>query len=397
MTKQKILILVIFTSFSFSLILFSIFFLFFENKLKQISTSYNLTGQDVTTYQVEKKLVKTTITDLENQIVDVINQVWPAVVNIVISKNLKVFIENPFDFFWWTIIEKKEKIGWWSWIGITSDWYIITNKHVVADLNADYSVVTRDWDIYKVSKIWFDPVFDLAVIKVVDENQNPISGLQTAKIKSIKSPVKIWQFVVAIWNALWEYQNTATFGIISAKGRILEDLPPTVKSVYIWLYQTDAAINPWNSGWPLINLAWEVIGINTAISAMGQWIGFAMPISQELVEATLKSIEKYWAIKRPFLGVMYTHLNKSLAKSKWLLYSYGAYIEKVIPGSAADKAGLQPWDIILKINDIQINSDNMLPFVLFTFLPGEQVNLTVWKADEGKIKTVKVILDEYKQ
>ncbi len=402
MSKYKLLILTTLISLSLSLIIIFIFYLLAINNVINLIPSSNVWitpkvyPKEEKIIVEQKKVVKTDIVDLQNQVIDVINKVSPAVVNIIITKNLKIFIENPFDFYWWKVIEKKEKVWWGSGIGITSDGYIITNKHVVADLNADYSVVTRDGDIYKVSKIWFDPLFDLAVIKIVDENGDIPTNLKVAKIKSIKSPVKIGQFVIAIWNALAEYENSATFGIISAKGRILEDLPPTIRSLYIWLYQTDAAINPWNSWGPLIDLDWQVIWVNTAISAIGQGIWFAMPISKELVDATLLSIKKYWTIKRPFLWIMYTMLNKSIAKNKWLKFFQWAYIEKVLPGSAAYKAWLKVGDIILKIEDIPINIDNPLPFVLFTYLPGDEITLLVYKADEGKQREVKVILDEYK-
>ena len=401
MNKYKILVFTTLISLSLTLIIIFSFYLLAINWIinifpkSKIGLVPEVYPEKEKIYVQEKQVIKTEINDLQSKVIDTIKEVWPSVVNIIITKNLKVFVEDPFEFFGWKVIEKREKVWWGSGIWITSDWYVITNKHVVSDLNADYSVLTRDGDIYKVSKIWFDPILDLAVLKIVDDKWNPPSKFKSAKIRSIKEKVKIGQFVIAIWNALWEYENSATFGIISAKWRVLNDLPPVVKSLYVGLYQTDAAINPWNSGWPLINIAWEVIWVNTAISAIGQWIGFALPISRELVEATLKSIKKFGAIKRPFLGVMYVSLNKSIAKSAWLKYFEWAYITKVIPWSPASKVWLEKWDIILQIDDIEINSDNVLPFVLFTYLPGDVVDMKVYKASTGKIQKIKVRLWDF--
>ena len=401
MNKTKLLILTSLISLSLSLIIIFSFYLLSVNWIINILPKYKVGIVPEVYPEKEKVIVKqkevinTDIKDLQNAVIKTVQEVSPAVVNIVITKNLKVFIENPFDFFGGKVIEKKEKVWGGSGIWITSDGYIITNKHVVADLNADYSVVTRDGDIYKVSKIWFDPIFDLAVLKVVDKNWNPPENLASAKIRSIKEKIKVWQFVIAIWNALAQYENSATFGIISAKWRVLDDLPPVVKSLYIWLYQTDAAINPWNSWWPLINIAWEVIWVNTAISAVWQGIWFALPISKELVDATLKSIKKYWKIKRPFLWVLYTTLNKSIAKSKKLRYFEGALVEKVIPGTPAAIAWIRKWDIILKVDDIDVNIDNVLPFILFTYLPGDKITLKVYKPDLDKIVDLDVVLGEF--
>ena len=357
-----------------------------------INLSSNLTGTGNIAVQilpetkktvVEKKIKEEiNITDLQNQITKAVQKLSKSVVSVVISKNLKVFIENPYDFFWGHIAEKKEKIWWWSWIIVTRDWYIITNKHVVQDPTADYTVITSDWNTYHVDKIWLDPVLDFAILKVVDNKWNPPLNLTPADIKPLIQSVKVWQFVIAIWNALAQYSNTATFGIISALGRQLNDLENHANSVYIWLYQTDAAINPWNSWGPLANINWQVIWVNTAISAIWQWIGFAIPLSSEFVETTLKTIKKYWKIVRPFIWIEFIDLNQSISKAKDLNQVEGALIKKVLPWTPAAKAGLQSWDIILKINWIDINLDHPLLYVVYTYMPGDTIQLLIdrnWK------------------
>ena len=340
----------------------------------------------------QEKVVKQTIKRVENissvnsQIIETINELSKSVVSIIITKNLNIYYyTDPFSLR--PYVERKKKKVWWgSWIIVTSNWYILTNKHVVSDLDADYSVVTSNWGVYKVDKIWMDPILDLAIIHIVDENNQPVYDLQPADITDVDSKNPIWQFVIAIWNALAEYSNTATLWILSAKWRHLDD---NNWSLYIWLYQTDAAINPWNSWWPLINLNKEVIWVNTAISYVWQWIWFAIPISKQLVEATLKSIEKYWSIKRPLLGIQFIQINKAIAKQynlpafKWVL------VQNVIPNSPAFVSWIKQWDIILQIDGKDITVDSPIIYRLFTHNIWDEIELLInrnWKLIKKTVK-----------
>ncbi len=385
MTIKKLAISVILITFAVNILMFTgIYYLTTSGFINFVSTSTKWktlqlkinpeVKKTIVTKEIEEKI---TIKNLQSEIINAIKKLSPSVVSIVISKNLKIFIENPFDFFWWHIAEKKEKIGWWSGIIVTKDGYILTNKHVVQDPNADYTVVTSDGKILNVERIWIDPVLDLAILKVNNRNWKPVWDLKPAEIKPLSEKVEVWQFVIAIWNALAQYSNTATFGIISALGRNLNDLDNETNSVYIGLYQTDAAINPWNSGGPLADINGRVIGINTAISAIWQWIWFSLPISKEFVNATLKSIEKYGKIIRPFLWIEFVDLNPSIAKTKWLTQPYWALIKKVLPNTPASKAWLKKGDIILKINNIDITLDHPLLYVLYTYLPWDKIELLI--------------------
>lgn len=325
--------------------------------------------------KIEKinKDIKIEITNLQNQITEIVKKNSQAVVSIVITKNLKIYIENPFDFFWWYVEERKEKIWWWSWIIVSKDWYIITNKHVIQDINADYSVVLNNWNIYPVKRIRIDPILDIAVLKI-----DPKEDLNVVQIRSIYENIEIWQFVIAIWYALAEYANTVTFWIISWMWRNLDQ---TNQSLYIWLYQTDAAINPWNSWWPLLNIDWKVVWINTAISAIWQWIWFAIPITNEFKNAILKSIKIYWNIKKPFIWIYFNEKKQTV-------------IEKIVPNSPAEKAWLKVGDIINKINWIQINEKHPLLYVLYTFLPWDTIEIEIIR--DWKLIKTNLTLEEFK-
>jgi len=173
---------------------------------------------------------------------------------------------------------------------------------------------------------------------------------------------------------------------LSAKWRKLDE---NNGSLYVWLYQTDAAINPWNSGGPLIDIAWQVIWVNTAITAQWQWIWFSIPINKQFIEATLKSIEKYHTIKRPLLGVKIISINKTLAKKLKLSTYEWVLVQKVIPNSPAFFAGLKKWDIILKIDWKTINQDNPIIYSVFTHSLGDEVELIIsrkWKLILKKLK-----------
>ncbi len=330
--------------------------------------------------------------DLQNDIVKAIENSSNSVVSIIITKDLKVYYEDPFDFFWWWRVEEKtQKIWWWSGIIISKDWYIITNKHVVQDPNADYTVVTRDWENYKVEKIWLDPVLDIAILKILNDKSQIPENLQPANIWSIKDKIKIWQLVIAIWNALAEFQNTATFGIISWKWRTLN--PNENNSTYIWLYQTDTAINPWNSWWPLLDINWNVIWINTAISSFWQNIWFTIPINQEFIDQTLETIKEKWKIIRPFIWISYVELNKWLIKNlnidniDWIL------VNEVVKWSNAEKYWIMKNDIITEINWYKIDQDNSFLYNLYTHKVWDEIIFKIFSW--WKYRDLKIILWEY--
>ncbi len=338
---------------------------------------------------IEKKITEThNITNMESSITKTIEDNLPSVVSIMISKDIKYYYADPFTNNAY-IENKEEKIWWWTGIIVNSNWYIITNKHVISDPNNNYSVLLKNWDVLVVDKIRKDPVLDLAMLHVINQDSSLVYNLKPAKIIDFQSNIKIWQFVIAIGNALAQFDNSVTLGILSAKGRKLEG---GQNGLYMGLYQTDAAINPGNSGWPLMDIKWQVIGINTAITSQWQWLGFVLPINKQMIDITLETIKKYGSIKRPYAGVKFTMLNKVIAKQNKLDKYEWALVVGVEKSSPGYLAGLQKWDIILKVWNIKIDNNTTLIQSLYTHSPEDMVTLLIWRNGENKELNLKLWL-----
>lgn len=377
----------------------------------------------------------------ESDSIDAIQKVVPAVVSIVATKDLQVFKQqpgNPFapfqndPFFQNFGLQfqqpqqqqqdqqpetKRQKVSGGTGFIIQSDGLAITNKHVVADTGADYSALTKDGKEYDVEVISRDPVNDLAVIQLHEKTEDKKDrktgdkkdfgdkpkDLPAAKLGD-SSKLKVGQRVFAIGNARGEYENSVTSGIVSAINREIQasDQGGGMQETLSNLIQTDAAINFGNSGGPLINFGGEVIGINTAIDATAQGIGFAIPVNQ--FKPVLDSVKKFGKIVRPILGVMHTILNKDKAKELKLDgVEYGALITGdrskkefgVVPGSPAEKAGLKLDDVILEVDGEKVTEDNNLQGMVQKHAPGDKLKLKVWRA--GSTFEVTVTLDERKE
>jgi len=340
----------------------------------------------------------------------VVEKVSPAVVSMIITKDLsKIYSREyyfPFDDFFGfgfpfgfeiprrQIPEGKQQIGGGTGFIISSDGMILTNKHVVNDSEAEYTVLMNDGKKYDAKVLATDPVLDVAVVKI-EAKDVPVVELGDSDL------LKIGQTVIAIGNALGEFRNTVTKGVISGIGRTITAGGLSGAETIERAIQTDAAINPGNSGGPLIDLSGRVVGINTAVSREGQLIGFALPINE--AKRVVESVKKYGKIVRPFLGVRYVLLNEEIAKANNLDVDYGALVSRgeertdlaVLPGSPADKAGLVENDIILELNGIKINNDNSLASLIAKYAPGDKVKLKI--LHRGDEKTVEVTLAEYKE
>jgi serine protease Do len=324
--------------------------------------------------------INESLANRQQQIVDNIANASESVVNIIVTKDLQVYFDNPLSFFGaWYVEKRPTQIWWWSGIFISKEWYIITNKHVVADPTSSYTVITKDGSTYEVTNIRLDNVIDIAILKI---QPNSSSNIKPATFTNIEEKVQIWQFVFAIGNALSEYPNSVTMGIISAKNRQLE---AESNNLYIWLYQTDTSINPGNSGWPLIDIQGRVIGINTAISRLGDGIWFALPVNKQFIEQTLTSIKQSDNIIRPFIGITYKDLTKQTAQELNIKQQKGAYIELVIPNSPAQKAWLQKGDVIIAINKSELSYDLPFLYQLYTYAPWSTINLTVVRNNQNII------------
>lgn len=274
---------------------------------------------------------------------------------------------------------------------------IITNRHVVPAGTTNVAIVLADGtefkDVEVVGRTSESSSLDVAFLRIREVGSTKLVPAKLGK----SSDMKIGESVVAIGNALGQFQNTVTTGIISGYGRSVEASSGSGGSTESLddLFQTDAAINPGNSGGPLVNLDGEVIGINTAV-AEAENIGFAIPIDN--VSGLVKSVSETGKLQQSYIGVIYVPLTDAVAREFELSVSRGAFIPKsgdygqdtVIDGSPADKAGLQEGDVITKVDGKAINESTSLSSLLGRHVPGDKATLTINR--DGKTQEITVTL-----
>lgn len=229
--------------------------------------------------------------------------------------------------------------------------YIITNEHVINNATEVTVTVIGFDEPFKATVVGKDFNLDLAVLKIDSSKKLPYIELGNS------DEMRVGDWVIAIGNP-YRLDHTVTVGVISAKGRpvTIPDQSTGKQRVYKDLIQTDAAINPGNSGGPLISLDGKVIGINTAVNAQAQGIGFAIPINT--AKEVLDELITTGSVTRPFIGVLLQDVTKDLADYFGLEKPKGSIIADVVSNSPAEKAGLQRGDVILKINDTDIKNSN---------------------------------------
>lgn len=322
-----------------------------------------------------------TLVKEENAVIETVENSSPSVVAIGVTQR----VINPFDP---GALPKNRQATIGTGFVASANGVIVTNRHVVADLQANYTVVTKDGKKLEVEKIYRDQSLDLALVKTKED------GLSALKIGD-SSKLKVGQTVIAIGNALGRFSNTVTTGVVSGLGRSIGagDFFGNEIEILDDLIQTDAAINPGNSGGPLLNSAGEVIGMNVAITEGAQNIGFAIPIN------TIKPIiEEFIAngkISRAFLGVSYRLITRDVAILNEI--PQGAYVQEIIPGSPAQKSGIEPGDIITKIDGAQINKDKMVSELIRSKKPGDKISVEIWRENssgKGETKTINATLEE---
>ena len=387
-----------------------------------------ITGKKITPPEGRQSGEKVVTVSEESAVISAVEKVSPAVVSIIITKDLpKIEQYNPFgnDFFKQFFGDdfgggfnfnipqyrqngtEKQEVGGGTGFIVSADGYVVTNKHVALDDSAEYTVLLNNEKKYPARVLARDLINDLAILKI-DPSASSGQGFPIVELGD-SSNLKAGQTVIAIGNALGEFRNTVSTGVISGLSRSITAGGAGLGSEQLTgVIQTDASINPGNSGGPLLNIAGQVIGINTAIAQGAQNIGFAIPINE--VKNSIESVKKSGKISRPWLGVRYAQINKQIADANKLSVDYGALIVRgenrtdlaVIPGSPADKAGLEENDIILETKSLtssdqqwqKIDEKNPLANVVGKFKPGDEIILKI--LHKGSEKEVKVKLEEMK-
>ncbi|MGB2689398.1 MAG: DegQ family serine endoprotease [Desulfobacterales bacterium] len=316
----------------------------------------------------------------------------PAVVNIRTVKTIKGggrvfrhFKKGPFgdddpmkDFFDRFLDEdqkrdfKQRSLG--SGFIIDKDGYIVTNNHVID--NADKIVVIlKDEKEFEAKIVGRDKNTDLALIKIESNHNLPVLGFGDS------DALKVGQWVVAIGNP-FGLEQTVTAGIVSAKGRVIGSGP------YDDFIQTDASINPGNSGGPLLNMKGEVIGINTAIIAGGQGIGFAIPVN--LAKNVIVQLKSTGEVTRGWLGVGIQDISEEVAEYYGIKEKKGVLVTEVFPGDPADLAGIKPKDIILSVNGKAVDSARQLTGMIADIIVGDTIQIKINRNGKSRTTDVKI-------
>ena len=323
-------------------------------------------------------------------IAKIVEKVTPAVVSIISTSG--GYSNSIYSYLYGNSASQSAGTG----MIVTEDGYIVTNKHVIEGAKQS-QVVTDDGTTYDdVDVVGEDPLNDVAYLKINDAKGLPTIALGDSKTIAVGMPV------LAIGNALGAYQNSVTNGIISGTGRSVtaSDSNGSNAENLSDMIQTDAAINPGNSGGPLVNAAGEVIGINTAVSADSNGIGFAIPISA--VKGMLASIIENNNDARAFLGVTYINITAEVAKTYDLPVKHGAYVyserngrptSAVAAGGPAEEAGVETGDIITKVGNIEVGNAGSVMTLVGEYKSGETINITILRDGKEKVLTVK--LGEY--
>jgi len=339
---------------------------FFENKtadsvVKTIDTSEKATT--VKTHFINAGKFAAETTDFTKAAAETVD----AVVHV--KNTAKYTTKDPFQQFFYG--RSFEQVGTGSGVIISSDGYIITNNHVIANAT-EIEITLNNQKVFKAELIGTDEANDIALVKIEATNLPYVVFADSDK-------VKIGEWVLAVGNP-YNLTSTVTAGIISAKGRDLDGN----NNIESYL-QTDAAVNPGNSGGALVNAGGELIGINTAISSKtGSYVGYSFAVPSNIAKKSIEDLIEYGNIQRAFLGIQFSELNNDLAKDLNTNTSEGIYLTRVIPKGAAAIAGLRKGDIIIKVNQFKVTKFSELKGQLSSHRPGDKISLTVLRRGTEK-------------
>jgi len=319
-----------------------------------------------------------TIVQEENAVIRVVENTSASVVAIGISRR----VVNPFDPF---SVPKREDATIGTGFVVSDKGIIVTNRHVV-DGSVKFTVVTRDGQKYEIKRIYRDPILDLALVQI------DVTGLKPLELGD-SSKLKVGQVAIAIGNALGRFTNTVTTGVISGLGRrvVAGDPFSGFSESLDNLIQTDAAINPGNSGGPLLNSSGQVVGVNVATTEGAQNIGFAIPINA--VKPIIEEFLTKGTVSRPFLGIRYRFISKDVAILNEV--PQGAFVQEVVEDGPAEKSGVKEGDIITKINDVAIDSENKVAEIISKSNIGRRLDLEIWR--DEKVYQLTATIGEFSQ
>lgn len=333
-----------------------------------------------------------------DDIADVVERVNPAVVSIVATRDVAQYEQYYEDFGfgfqvprWRESGETREQeVGSGSGFLVSADGYVVTNQHVVDDSSASYTVFTTDGAEYSATVVALGDVYDIALLKINSDSDFPY--LEFADSDAVRQG----ETVIAIGNALGEFANTVSVGVVSGLSRTVVAGGGGQSELLQDLLQTDAAINSGNSGGPLLNTNGFVVGVNVAASQYAENIGFALPAND--VKKAVEDMREFGRIVRPFLGVRYVNVTPDIVRENNLSVDHGALVLRgdngaalaVVPGSPADKAGIEENDIILSVDGEDVTEEAPLNTHLNDNSPGDTVKLVI--LHDGEERTVDVTL-----
>ncbi|MEX0933467.1 MAG: trypsin-like peptidase domain-containing protein [Candidatus Paceibacterota bacterium] len=337
----------------------------------------------------------------ESLVVGVVSEAEPAVVSIIARANVPRITEEErrlLEFFapGFTLPEEgaTREVGGASGFFVTSDGLIVTNRHVVENESLEYRVVTSDGKMFDAEVLAKDPIYDVAILKV-DIQGAPHLGFGDS------STIRLGQTVLAIGNALSEFANSVTKGIVSGLSRsVVASGVGGQTEMLENVIQTDAGINPGNSGGPLLNLSGRVIGVNVAVVSGSENIGFALPAN--LVKSIVDSVIETGEIVVPYIGVRYVVLGQNMFEAEETTVSDGVLVTRggqnepaIIPGSPAEKAGIQEGDIITHFNGTPIDQKNSFSRLIREAGIGESVVISILR--DGKVIERPLVLERVPQ